>query len=218
MAYATFLLGAIGISLSGVMAPGPITAVTLGRAARSRHAGAVIALGHAAFEFPLMLAIWLGISLLDHNRGVQAGIGLVGGVLLLAMAIGMFRVRGSAGVVAESGRDAAASGNVTSSTVATFLAGLALTAANPYFLLWWGSVGSKLIVDAVAFGLLGLAGFAVVHWLCDLGWLWLLSAAANKGSGFFGYRFQKATYTVCGVFLLLAGGKFIVDAVGEMVR
>jgi threonine/homoserine/homoserine lactone efflux protein len=201
MSYFAFLMGAVMISLSGVMAPGPITAITLSKAARSPHAGGIIAIGHGIVEFPLMLAIWYGISYLRDSAGLQAAIGLVGGLFLLLMGVGMLR--------------SATSVKPPASTVgaSALVGGVVLTAANPYFLLWWGTVGATLIGQAVAFGLLGFAVFAVAHWLCDLAWLWFLSALGYKGGQFFGHRFQKVTFAVCGAFLLAMSGKFIVDAV-----
>jgi len=52
-----FLLSTVAISLSGVMAPGPITAATLAAGARGRHAGAMICLGHVVVELPLILLL-----------------------------------------------------------------------------------------------------------------------------------------------------------------
>jgi threonine/homoserine/homoserine lactone efflux protein len=205
VSYLLFLLSAVVISMSGVMAPGPITAVTLGKAARSPHAGGVIAIGHGIVEFPLMVAVWYGIVHLQNNIVLKAGIGLVGGVFLLVMGLGM--LRSAAPGKAPAGKLAASA----------LLAGILLTAANPYFLLWWASVGAKLVMGAVAFGLLGFAVFAIAHWLCDLVWLWFLSALAYKGGQFFGRTFQKVTFGVCGVFLVAMSGKFIVDAV-QMIR
>jgi threonine/homoserine/homoserine lactone efflux protein len=199
-----FLFSAVIISLSGVMAPGPITAITLGKAARSPHAGGIIAIGHGIVEFPLMLGIWCGVSYLRDSAGLQAAIGLVGGLFLLLMGVGMLR--------------SVTSVKPPTSTVGTsaLVGGIVLTAANPYFLLWWATVGATLIGQAVGFGLLGFAVFAVAHWLCDLVWLWFLSALGYKGGQFFGHRFQKVTFAVCGVFLLTMSGKFIVYAVRAM--
>ncbi len=205
MSLAAFLLSAVMISLSGVMAPGPITAVTIGKSARSPHAGGIIAVGHGIVEFPLMLAIWGGISVLRDSPAVKVGIGLVGGLFLLLMGVGMLR---SARPGQAPARKVAAS---------ALVGGIVLTAANPYFLLWWASVGAQLIMQAVGFGLAGLAVFAVIHWLCDLGWLWFLSALGYRGGQFFGRRFQKVTFAACGVFLLAMSGKFIVDAVRGLV-
>jgi threonine/homoserine/homoserine lactone efflux protein len=49
-----FLLSAAGISLTGVMLPGPLTAATIVKGYSDKHAGAWIAAGHAV--------IVLGIS------------------------------------------------------------------------------------------------------------------------------------------------------------
>lgn len=60
----TFLIGAVFISLTGVMAPGPVTAVTIGEGSKSPHAGAFVAIGHGIVEFPLMIAIFYGFGYL----------------------------------------------------------------------------------------------------------------------------------------------------------
>ncbi len=57
-----FLLSLVGISLSGVMMPGPMFAVTLAKSYKSQLAGTQIALGHAIVEIPLMLLIYFGFG------------------------------------------------------------------------------------------------------------------------------------------------------------
>ena len=59
-----FLGKVIMISLSGVMAPGPVTAVVIASGARNRYAGILMALGHGIVEFPLMIVIVLGAGTL----------------------------------------------------------------------------------------------------------------------------------------------------------
>ena len=82
-----FIVSAVAISLSGVMAPGPITAATLAAGSRSRHAGAVIGLGHIIVELPLILLLVAGMGTLFESPGVQMGIGLAGGVVLVLMGL-----------------------------------------------------------------------------------------------------------------------------------
>ena len=66
MSLAAFLLETVLISLSGVMMPGPITAVSIGKGSESPHAGAKIAVGHGIVEFPLIAAFFFGLGrLLD---------------------------------------------------------------------------------------------------------------------------------------------------------
>ncbi|MBN1782972.1 LysE family transporter [bacterium] len=200
MAFLTFLLQTVGISLSGVMAPGPITAVTIGKGNESPHAGAKIAIGHGVIEFPIMIALYFGFGRLIEFWPVKAGIGLVGGAFLLWMGIGMLNSIRASLDQDHSGRSATR-------------AGIMLTLGNPYFLVWWVSVGAFLIFRAMEFGIWGFILFAFVHWLCDFVWLYFLSALTHRGSAFFGKKFQQVLFGICGVFLVLFSGKFLWDAV-----
>lgn len=122
MSILTFLFEAVLISLSGVMAPGPITAVTIGKGNESPHAGAMVALGHGIIEFPLMIFIFYGFGYLLNLVYVKALIGFIGGLFL-----------------------------------------------------------------------------------------------SSKGGKFFGRKFQKIIFTICGLFLLFFSIKFITDAVRLLI-
>jgi len=196
-----FLVTAVAISLSGVMAPGPITAATLAAGTRSRHAGALIALGHLAVELPLILLLVAGVGKFLQASGTRVGIGLAGGAFLLLMGVQLLLSLRATGRVAES-----------SPQRHPFWSGVVLTGANPYFLLWWATVGLTMAGQAMEFGLLVLGLFAVVHWLCDLIWLEVLSVVGFKGAEAFGERSQKIVSGVCGMLLLGFGLKFVWDA------
>lgn len=196
-----FLVSTVAISLSGVMAPGPITAATLAAGARSRHAGALIALGHAVVEMPLIVLLAAGVGSVLTSTSAKVGIGLAGGAVLVLMAIQLFLGLGreQAGAAAPVRRH-------------PFLTGVVLTGANPYFLVWWATVGLALATQAMEWGALALLVFGLVHWLCDLGWLEALSALGFKGSQAFGTRAQIVVSAVCAVVLLFFGAKFLYDA------
>jgi len=196
-----FLATAVGISLSGVFAPGPMTAATLAAGTRSRHAGAMIALGHAAIEVPLMLIIVMGAGQLFRYESVKTGIGLAGGAILLLMGIQMLTALGKPIEETESFKQRH-----------PFWIGFLLSVANPYFLIWWATVGLALATQAVELGILAFVLFAIVHWLCDLVWLEVLSQASHKGKEVFGDRIQRIVLVVCGVLLLFFGGKFLLEA------
>jgi len=197
----TFLLEAVLISLSGVMAPGPITAVAVGKGSESPHAGALVAIGHGMVEFPLIVFIFWGFGHLIDLPYVRTAIALVGGLLLLIMGIGMFRGM----------RRAEISSNQYARV--PVIAGVLLSAGNPYFLIWWITVGATLVSRSIQFGPWGLLAFALSHWLCDLAGCYFLSALSFKGGRFFGKRFQEIVFAVSGVFLVFFGGKYIADAV-----
>ena len=86
-----FLGSAIAISLSGVMAPGSLTAATISAGTRRRHAGALVAIGHAVVEWPLAVLIVLGVGQFLERGDVRVGIGLAGGLFLLFMGWDMLR-------------------------------------------------------------------------------------------------------------------------------
>jgi len=193
-----FLTTVVGISLSGVMAPGPVTAATIALGARSRYAGPLIAIGHGIVEFPLMILIVFGMDRLLKSTTTQITIGLAGGTFLLIMAIQMLRSLKNAEIQQAKA--------TKSGPVAT---GIILSAGNPYFLLWWATVGLTLATTATQLGIWAFALFAVVHWLCDLVWLGALSWASFKGSVLLGPRSQQIVLLICSVTLLGFGLFFI---------
>ena len=86
-----------------------------------------------------------------------------------------------------------------------------------YFLIWWATVGATLVLNSTNFGLAGFIIFAIVHWLCDFVWLWILSAVSYKGGEIFGRLFQKIVFLICGVLLILFSIRFFYDAVKPFI-
>ena len=153
-----FLASVVLISMTGVMMPGPLFAVTIEKAAKRKTAGLLIALGHGIVEFPLMFLIYYGITQIvasDILQTVQVTVGLIGGLLMMFMGVQTFRNRKKTSEKYESPkRD-------------SLIAGIWTTAANAGFILWWMTIGTTLIITARTFGLREFSVFAVVHWLCD---------------------------------------------------
>ncbi len=198
---AVFLLSAVAISLSGVMAPGSVTAATIAQGATRKAAGALIAIGHGLVEFTLMFAIISGFDVVIQSAVAQIGIGIAGGLFLLWMGGGMIR---------DIGKEAAAvDGSRRSGPIMT---GVLLSAGNPYFLLWWATVGLALATDARRLGWAAFVLFMFIHWLCDLVWLGFLGYMSFRGLRVLGGRVQKVILAVCGGALVLFGIKFVYSA------
>ena len=87
---------------------------------------------------------------------------------------------------------------------------MALSVSNPYWSLWWASVGAGLILTALKWGVLGLAAFYLVHWLTDLGWLNLMSFLTASGRGLVNERIYRGVLLTCGLALIAFGGYFFV--------
>lgn len=200
----SFLLQAIFISFSGVLAPGPVTAVTFGKGSKNPHAGALISIGHAIVEFPLMVLIFFGFAHLIDKPYVRESIGMLGGIFLIWMGIGMFQNLRVSDITEKKEKHT------------PIVAGVLLSLGNPYFIIWWATVGAALIMRSTNFGLFWFGVFAVVHWLCDFTWLYFLSVISYKGGKFFGKKFQKGIFLICGLFLFFLGGKFIFDALTRL--
>jgi threonine/homoserine/homoserine lactone efflux protein len=198
-----FLLEVAVISASGVMAPGPMTTVTIARGRRTPHAGALMTLGHGCIELPLILLILAGLGCTLDNELVRATLTFAGAAVLLYMGAGMLRARA----------DADACGDARSAARSTTLAGALVSAINPYFILWWLTVGATLVFRAAEFGVIGFALFAAVHLGCDLAWCWFLSGCSFVGQSLLGARSRRVVMIACGAALLLFGAKFVIDGV-----
>ena len=196
-----FLASVILISLSGVLMPGPITAITVAKGSREWKAGSLVALGHGAIEFPLITLIYFGIGFFFQKPVVRTSIGILGGAVLLWMAIEML-INARRTELRTSERD-----------IHPFLAGILLSAGNPYFLIWWATVGASLVIRAMAFGSSGLILFALVHWFCDLVWLQFLSWLSFQGGKFFGKKLQVSLFIICGLAMLYFSLYFLTDAI-----
>ena len=183
------------------MAPGPVTAATIAAGTQRRHAGALIAVGHGMVEFPLMLLIIAGAGKFFACEKVKIAVGFCGGLFLLWMAVQMLRDWGKPLDPAQR-----------ISPRSPLWTGVILSAGNPYFLLWWATVGLALANQARAFGVFAFAVFAVVHWLCDLVWLEALSWATCAGGEILGGRRQKFVLLFCAAAVLIFGVMFVFRA------
>ena len=196
-----FLIEVVVISLSGVMAPGPVTAAAIGMGTRSRYAGMLLAIGHGIVEFPLIVLIVLGLGKILKLPTAQIIIGLAGGAFLLIMAIQMHK---SLRATEEQ---------QTKTTKSTpVLTGIILSASSPYFLVWWATVGLTLATTATGIGIWAFVIFAIVHWLCDFIWLTALSWASFKGSVLLGPQGMRIVLMICAAALFFFGLFFIFNA------
>ena len=187
--------------------PGPVTAAAIVMGARNRYAGALMAVGHGIVEFPLIVLIAVGMKGILESNSIKIVIGLAGGTFLIITAVQML-----------SNLKSANKPQVTISKSAPLLAGVILSGGNPYFFVWWATVGLALATTATGLGVWAFVLFAIVHWLCDLIWLEALSWASFKGSVLFSPRRQRIVLVVCAIVLLGFGVLFIAGAGVGLVK
>jgi threonine/homoserine/homoserine lactone efflux protein len=199
------LLGFYGltafISLSGVMMPGPVFAGTVAKGYKDKNAGIQIALGHGIVEFPLVGFIGLGLGSFFENQGVMIAIGLVGGAVLLYIGYNMIRMRKEVDKTEKY------------LPYHPLIVGIITTVSNPYFFLWWATVGLALIVIALGFGLLAFIVFAVLHWSCDFLWDYFVSFTIFKSKNFWSEKGHNVVFGICGIIMIIFGIWFIISPV-----
>jgi threonine/homoserine/homoserine lactone efflux protein len=200
------MLAALGTvvvtSLSGVMMPGPMFTVTLAKSLKSPWAGVLVSLGHAVVEVPLILLVYFGLADFFQKEIVKLVLSVLGGGMIVWMGIDLFRARRK---LAREGRD---------TSYNAFVAGILMSGLNPFFLVWWVTVGALLLMNFLeAVGTWGLPFFIVVHWLCDLVWLSAVSVTIYRTHSFWGEKWQEWVFIVLSLALLYFGGQFIVKGI-----
>jgi threonine/homoserine/homoserine lactone efflux protein len=203
-----FLASVVLISLTGVMMPGPLFAVTIEKAAKRKTAGLLISFGHGIVEFPLMFLIYFGIAQIvafEILQTVQVTVGLIGGVLMMFIGFQMFRNRNKPIEEYESPKQE------------SLIAGIWTTAANPGFILWWLTVGTTLIITARTFGFLEFTVFAVIHWLCDFLWYTVVAFLIYKSQRFWNKPINQAILIFCFTVLIFFGIWFFSSALWSII-
>ena len=200
-----FLTSVLLISLSGVLLPGPLFAITIKKASKSKTAGVLIAVGHGIVEFPLMFLIFFMLNQFDIPSIAQIAVGLVGGFLMIYMGVQAFLNRHK--------QEGATTGLKRDSV----LAGAWTTAANAGFILWWLTIGTTLILNAKLFGLLGFSVFAGVHWLVDFSWYTVVALLIFKSQRFWTERTRMGITLFCVAVVIGFGAYFMGSALWSLL-
>lgn len=203
MKFVSFIIQVLLISLSGVMAPGPVTAATIGKGYKSPHAGALVSIGHGIIEIPLIILIFFGFANIFKNQYIKPVTALFGGIFLIYLSINIFIETKKISIKSENYKNS------------SLLAGIVLSATNPYFFIWWITAGAAMVIQSMEFGLAGLFTFILAHLMCDFIWLYFLSAFSYKSGKIFGKKYQKALLFVCALLLFIFSIKFIFDGISS---
>lgn len=199
------------VSLSGVLMPGPVSAMAVSEGARrGAVAGPLITAGHAAAEVVMVGALAVGMSQVLRRPAVIGAIGILGGLVLLWMGWGIVQTaRGGLAVVARaSGAQAQGHANLVR-------AGILVTVGNPYWLLWWATVGAAYFAAFSRFGAAALAVlFLAGHLALDLGWNTFLALAVGAGRGRVPERAYRFVLGACGAFVMAMSGYFVYSGIG----
>ena len=193
----TFLLGLM-IGLTGALAPGPTLVATINASITGDwKIGPKVMAGHMIVESVLFLLIVLGLATLALPY--TTAIAVIGGIAL--MVFGALTIAGSRGASLNS--------TVKGTISNPYIAGLVTSATNPYFWIWWLTIGSAMVIAGLAGGIVLAAVFMIGHWCADLGWYTLVSAGVSQGRSILSDTSYRRIMAVCGVFLILFGAYYL---------
>ncbi|MDQ7843020.1 MAG: LysE family transporter [Armatimonadota bacterium] len=198
------------ISLSGILMPGPVSAIAISEGTRrGAIAGPLITAGHAAAEIVMLAVLAVGLTQVLKQSVVVGLIGVLGGAVLGWMGWGILSTARS-----DPTAPTAPVPGVGAAHLAVVRAGVLTTVGNPYWLLWWLTVGASYFVLFSRFGWLALVVvFYAGHTVLDLAWNSFLAVVVGSGRG----RIPPAVYRiilgVCGVFVMAMSAYFLISGV-----
>ena len=204
----SFVVTVIILTASGALAPGPLFFATVTHGTKhGAKSGLIFSIAHTVVEFLLIMLLALGLLTVASEPIVKMVIGLIGGIVLIAF--GTIQIRNSIISNPEDLKKPKASYRHL------FILGLAFTGLNPYFILWWLTVGAQLIIIALEFAaLIGVLFMFVCHVWMDYVWLTGTAYFAKKGTNIMGLKWYKPLLIVFGVILIYFGITFIISATG----
>jgi len=197
-----FAIIVIVISASGVMAPGPLFMANVSYGLREgTKSGVKMAVGHTIVEFPLVILLGIGVFSLESFPEFRIIISIVGAITLFVFASVQIKN------VLQNNKD------ITSiSKHGPLFTGIALSALNPFFIIWWLTIGFKLISDAML--IWAFSGILIVFFLhiwMDYVWLGGISFLASKSSQILSNRNYKRIMIGLSLLLVYFGIIFLLD-------
>lgn len=147
--------------------------------------------GHSILELLMLFLLIFGLDKLLAKPFVENTIFLLGGVFLLYMGI----------TISKDSIESKEIVGVERKENPLFLGAL-VSLSNPYWTIWWITVGVALLSKSFAFGFLGITLFFIGHILADFLWYSGVTFAVSQGKNFLTPRFYQLLMFFCGLLLL----------------
>ncbi len=182
-------LSSFMVALSGAVMPGPVLTVTISESLRRGSvAGPLIILGHGLLEVTLIAVFVMGFADIVGHPRVVGVLSLTGGAFLLWLSYGMFKD------IKNLEIDLTIPRGMSRNPV---LAGILTSIANPYWIVWWVTIGLGYVAISLKFGVLGVLLFFIGHISADLGWYSMVSVLVSRGKGRISGTIYRAVIGVC---------------------
>jgi len=200
------------VSVSGVLSPGPLFFANLVLSKNGGFwSGIKIAIGHTIVELPVVILYSIPLIIFTSQSvtfSIINFISFIGGISLISFGI-LFVVK----IISKNNMH---NYIIESSRIEKpVIAGMLFTGINPFFFLWWISVGIKLISDSIALlGYpIGIAFLFLVHVWMDYAWLGLTSYFASRGISVLRSQYHKFIILILTIPLFYYGINFTLTAI-----
>jgi threonine/homoserine/homoserine lactone efflux protein len=202
---------ALATGFSGAVVPGSLLAVVVTESVRCGWtAGPIMMIGHAVLELVAMLLLVTGLIAFARSSPVRGTISLVGGGVLAYLAYATLMTTGEAGAEALRAGAATPAG---SGWLRLAALGAVMSMANPYWWLWWATIGVAHTGWSVQRGRVGGGVYFVGHVLSDMLWYSAVSVALGTGRAFLSAAALRALYVGCALFLFALAAIFVVAGI-----
>jgi len=207
--FITLFVTSFIVALSGAVMPGPLLTVTISESPRRGMAtGPLLIVGHAVLELALVLALIMGLAPVLKMKPVFIVIALTGSAVLLWMGVGMLKSLPT--MVLTTTGDSVEGKNL-------ILSGILMSLANPYWSIWWATIGLGYILHSMDAGVMGVAAFFSGHIFGDLFWYFAVSAAVWKGRKLLSDRSYRILIGTCALFLIAFSFLFAFSGVQKLI-
>lgn len=199
--YAGIFVTSFIVALSGAIIPGPLLTVTITESAKKGSwVGPLLIVGHGILELVVVILILVGLGEFFKEDKILSGVAFIGSAVLLWMGIGMIRSVKTITLMGEEER-------LKNSSLSRFLknpvlSGIVVSLVNPYWVIWWFTIGLAYTFMSMKFGALGIVTFFVGHILADFAWYTFISSSVSYGKKFFSDKVYRGVVGVCGVLMM----------------
>jgi threonine/homoserine/homoserine lactone efflux protein len=205
-------LSSLMVGFSGAIVPGPLFTLTIANAALKGFRSVVfIIIGHAVIELAVLILFLAGILQYLNNAIVIKVIGIAGGAALLYLAYDLINSSLRNKLKIDFSKECSDNNNLKKNSNIPFIQGMFVSVVNPYWYVWWVTIGAAFLIRSIKFGNLGVCLFYLGHISSDFIWYLLVGFLISKGRKYFNRKIYKIIFISCGVFLIFLGIKFIAD-------
>jgi threonine/homoserine/homoserine lactone efflux protein len=209
---AQIFFGSLMVAFTGALMPGPMLTLVISSVAQKGFWTSVfIVIGHSVLELLIVAAFYLGVLKYLDSPLVIKIISITGGVFLIYMAVSIIVSVAGKKIKLDLDSKKITQNLGAKGTIIITGKGILISLSNPYWYVWWMSIGAAFMIKSVQHSFGGVASFYTGHILADFIWYLFVGFLISTGRRFFNQKVYIGILLTCSAFLLYLGIRFIAD-------